>query len=100
MFALRVTNQVHDYDQWLAAFAEYEAFRRDHGVRAYRVSRDAADPHVVCVDLDFATRDEAEAFVPALARIWRTPRSRAALADHRPPQLLDVTVDRSPRAVS
>lgn len=98
MFALRIHNQVHDYDQWQAAFAKYEEFRRDRGVLAYRIARRAGDPHEVWVELDFATRDEAEAFVPALHRIWQTPRSRAALVDHQPPQLLDVTVDRALRA--
>lgn len=91
MFALHIENKVNDYEQWRAGFARYDGFRREQGVRAYRISRPADDQHLVYVDLDFATRDEAVAFIPRLEAIWRTPQSAALLSGHEAPQLRDVT---------
>lgn len=97
MFGLHIANKVENYDTWMSAFETYDDFRRDHGVLTYRISRHAQDPHLVYVDLDFATRDEAEAFIPVLADIRQTPRSRAALISYEAPELRDVTEQRALR---
>lgn len=91
MFVLHIENKVNDNEQWKTGFAKYDGFRREHGVQAYRISRPADDQHLVYVDLDFATCDEAVAFIPRLAAIWRTPQSAALLSSHELPQLRDVT---------
>lgn len=95
MATLHVENTVHDYDEWKTAFDKFERFRADHGVRAYRVSRFADDPHRVNVDLDFATADAAVEFRGALEKIWSTPQSQAQLVTHAVPQLLEVVEQRS-----
>ena len=94
MTTLHIQNTVHDYDAWQEAFDKYERFRAEHGVRSYRISRDAADPQQVSVDLHFDSRADAEAFVPRLQQIWSTPQSQAMLVDHVAPVLLEVVRDR------
>ncbi|WP_162603366.1 hypothetical protein [Rhodococcus oxybenzonivorans] len=97
MFALHIENKVENYENWKTGFDTYNDFRRDNGVLAYRVSRHAHDPHLVYVDLDFATRDEAAAFIEHLDEIRRTPQSRAAVLSYQPPELRDVTDQRTLR---
>jgi hypothetical protein len=98
MATLQMTNQVHDFDAWKAAFDGYERFRADNGVRRYRVLRSVADPQRVVVHLDFDSDEDAQAFLPRLERIWQTPRSRDQLLDHTPPELLTLVTERVPLA--
>ncbi len=93
MNTLRIENRVRDYDTWRQAFEKFDALRREKGVRAYRVSRPADDPHRVFVDLDFDSSTRAEDFRETLAKIWRTPQSRDQLADHVEPLVLDILTD-------
>ena len=76
------------------AFDKFEGFRAHNGVRSYRLSRGVVDPNAVTIDLEFATREDAEAFVPRLQQIWSTPQSQAMLVDHVAPVLLEVVRDR------
>ena len=94
MTTLHIENTVHDYEAWEQAFDKFERFRAEHGVRSYRISRAAADPQQVSVDLSFDSRAEAEAFVPRLQQVWSTPQSKRMLVDHQPPVLLEVVRDR------
>lgn len=95
MTTLHIDNTVHDYDTWKEAFDRYEAFRREQGVRAYRISRDAADPQRVLVDLEFDDAEAALAFRGALEKVWATPLSRSQLVSHRDPMLLDIVTDQT-----
>jgi hypothetical protein len=94
MTTMRIENTVRDYDAWQEVFDKFESFRAENGVRSYRISRRAADPHQVSVDLCFDSRAEAEAFLPRLQQIWSTPQSQRMLVDHTPPVLLEVVRDR------
>lgn len=95
MTTLHIENTVRDYEAWEGAFDKFEGFRADNGVRSYRLSRGVADPHAVTVDLEFGTREEAEAFVPLLEKIWTTPQSKEQLVSHGTPTLLEVVRDRA-----
>ena len=64
---LHIENTVRDYASWQEAFDKFERFRADNGVQSYRICRRASDPNEVTVDLEFGSREEAEAFVPKLA---------------------------------
>jgi hypothetical protein len=92
MHALHVQNTVHDYDSWKAVFDKFERFREEHGVRSYRVLRDAADPHDVQVILDVDVDVEAAAteFRGRLQQVLATPQSREQPTSHRGPDLLEV----------
>lgn len=92
MSTLHIENTVDDYGAWKAAFDKFDRVRRDNGVLGYQITRAADDPSQVYVDLEFAGRDEALAFVTVLEKIWRTPRSQAVLANHRAPEVRDVVV--------
>jgi len=95
MTTLHIDNTVHDYDTWKDAFDRYEAFRKERGVRSYRIARDATDPQRVLVDLDFDDAASATEFRGALEKIWATPLSRREMVSHRAPLLLDVVVHRT-----
>lgn len=90
MTTLHIDNTVRDYDSWKEAFDRYEAFRKDQGVRSYRISRDAGDPRRVLVDLDFDDATAATAFRGALEKVWATPLSQRQLIRHGDPLVLEV----------
>jgi hypothetical protein len=90
MTILRIQNKVKDFARWRAAFDAYADVRRRMNVRAYRVTRGVEDPQSVFVDLDFDSAQDARAFATFLTdRVWPTPRSQAALAEHYVPVLLE-----------
>jgi hypothetical protein len=90
MTTLRIENTVRDYASWQEAFDKFERFRADNNVLSYRICRQADDANEVTIDLDFASREEAEAFVPKLEQIWSTPQSREQLVAHNTPTLMEV----------
>jgi hypothetical protein len=93
MTILRIDNTVQDYDSWKAAFDKFERVRADNGVRSYRISRAAADPRRVLIDLEFDGRDGALSFRAILEKIWASPQSQRELVEHHEPMLLDVVAD-------
>ena len=90
MTTLHIENTVRDYARWQEAFDKFERFRADNGVTSYRICRQAADPNQITVDLEFASRAEAEAFVPLLERVWSTPQSREQLVSHGAPEVMEL----------
>jgi hypothetical protein len=95
MTTLHVENTVRDYDEWKSVFDKFDRFRADNQVRSYRVSRFADDPSKVHVDLEFDTRQDAEAFTLKLQQIWATPQSQAQLVAHNEPILLETLEHRT-----
>jgi hypothetical protein len=100
MPTLQIVNQVRDFDTWKSAFDSYERFRADNGVRHYRVLRSVAEPERVVVHLDFDTDEDAADYLPRLARILATPRSRQELTGHDRPELMTLVTDRVTDGVS
>ena len=98
---VHIENTVRDYASWQGAFDKFERFRAENGVTSYRICRRASNPDEVAVDLEFGTREEAEAFVPKLEKIWGTPQSHEQLVSHGAPQLLELVrhrvLEASPR---
>ncbi|GAP31932.1 hypothetical protein NSK11_contig00134-0001, partial [Nocardia seriolae] len=106
MFTLHITHEVTDYDAWKTAFDSYDRVRRDNGVLAYRIAREAPDGKRLHIELDFGTRDQARDFTTVLEgggpgpprprtpriRTRRPPRGphsrRAAHPPHRQPHLV------------
>ena len=76
MYTLKLEHPIRDFDSWKAAFERDPIGRKQAGVRRYRVFRPTDDPRYVIVDLDFAERGEAQAFLEALRQVW----SRADLS--------------------
>lgn len=81
MYTLHIEHPITDFDVWTAAFARFAPLRQSAGVRAHAVRRPVDDPHYVSVDLEFGTRDEAEAFLQTLrSRVWGSASASPALA--------------------
>jgi hypothetical protein len=78
---LRVEHPVPDVEAWLRGFAGDPLDRRSSGVRRYRVMRSLEDPSHVMVDLDFDTRDEAEAMRARLAELWGRVRGEGLIGE-------------------
>ncbi len=92
---LHIENTVHDFDSWKQVFDKFDQFRRDGGVRSYRVARHTDDGQRVVVDLDFDTDAAAASFGDALEKVWATPQSRQQLVEHAAPVTLDVVEQRT-----
>lgn len=81
MSTLHIEHPVTDFATWREAFGRFDVRRREGGVVAERVTRPVDDPAYVVVQLDFVTRDQAEAFLAFLHRkVWSTPERSPALA--------------------
>ena len=91
---VHIENTIRDYASWQEAFDKFERFRVDNGVTTYRICRRTSNPNEVTIDLEFGSREEAEAFVPKLQKIWGTPQSQDQLVSHGAPELLEVIRDR------
>jgi hypothetical protein len=76
MFTLKIEHRIRDFETWKAAFGRDPIGRQQAGVLRYRVCRPPEDAHQVIIDLDFATAEQAQAFLAALRQVW----SRAELS--------------------
>jgi hypothetical protein len=95
MTTLHIENTVHDYETWQQAFDKFERLRADKGVQSYRICRGVSDPNEVTVDLEFGSLEQAEAFLPLLEQIWRTPQSQEQMVSHVAPVLMEIVRDRT-----
>lgn len=69
MYILRIEHPVMDYDGWKRAFDSDPAGREKSGVRGYRILRPVDDPKYVMIDLDFDTKEQAEALLGAMRKV-------------------------------
>lgn len=80
MPTLHIEHAITDFDVWAGAFASFDEARRTAGVRDARVHQPVDDPKFVVVDLDFDTREEANAFLHFLETVvWQNPANSPAL---------------------
>jgi hypothetical protein len=81
MTTLHIEHPVTDLAVWRAAFDRFAERRRQGGVAAERVQRPVDDDHYVVIDLDFATREQAERFLGFLqSTVWTSRDSSPARA--------------------
>lgn len=81
MYTLQIEHAVKDFDMWKRAYGSDPLGRTGSGVLAERIFRPVDDEHYVVLDLDFATRGEAAAFLERLrANVWSMPSASPALA--------------------
>jgi hypothetical protein len=81
MTTLHIEHPISDFATWWGAFDRFGPLREKAGVRGHRVQRPVDDEHYVVIDLDFDSRQEAEAFLDVLrTRGWSSPASSPALA--------------------
>jgi hypothetical protein len=70
MYMLRIEHPVPNYAGWKKAFDSDPAGRKKLGVRRYRVLRPVDNPKYVIIDLEFGTREQAEALLAAMRAVW------------------------------
>jgi hypothetical protein len=81
MITLRIEHPISDFPTWKAAFDRFADQRRRGGVCGERVTHPVDDDRYVLVDLDFATRAQAEEFLGFLeTRVWASRDLSPALA--------------------
>lgn len=81
MAILHIEHAVSDFAVWTSAFGRLGERRHLAGVRREQVCRPVDDPHYVLVDLDFATVEQAQAFLQFLKEsVWSSPSSSPALS--------------------
>jgi hypothetical protein len=81
MATLHIEHAITDLDTWLSAFNAFADARRGAGVRSERIQQPVDDPGWIVVDLEFATADEANAFLRFLReQVWAIPENAPALA--------------------
>jgi hypothetical protein len=80
MPTLHIEHAIVDFALWQRAFDGFAEARSRAGVLAHRIQQPPDDPHYVMIDLDFATVDQAEAFLAFLReRVWAVPANSPAL---------------------
>ncbi len=80
MYTLQIEHGIKDFGMWKAAFDRDPVNRKASGVLAHRISRPVDDPHYVVVELDLASREQAEALLANLQqKVWNSPAAAPAL---------------------
>lgn len=70
MFLLHIEHPIFDYAEWKKAFDSDPAGRAQSGVRRYRIMQPTDDEKYIMIDLEFDTRDQAEALLAAMRVVW------------------------------
>ncbi|MGQ0767168.1 MAG: hypothetical protein ACT4OZ_16085 [Gemmatimonadota bacterium] len=73
MTILRIRHAVQSFEGWQAAFDRDPVGRESGGVKKHTIYRDANDPHMVTIDLEFTSRENADAFLARLQTLWAGP---------------------------
>ena len=70
MLTVQIEHPIRDYAGWKDAFDRDPADRKGSGVRSYRVYRPVDNEYYVIIELDFDTKEGADAFVARMRTIW------------------------------
>lgn len=90
MTSLHIEHPITDLQTWTNAYVSFAAVRRQAGVTAERVRHPIGDDTFVVIDLEFATSDQASAFLQFLEnQVWAVPESSPALAGTPETKLLE-----------
>jgi hypothetical protein len=93
MTTLHIEHAITDFATWSSAFGALAGVRRQLGVTGEAVRRPIDDPAFVVIDLDFATAEEAGAFLDFLrTEIWAVPENAPALAGAPAARILEAAV--------
>lgn len=90
MPVLQIEHPVRDFETWKATFDGAQERRVAGRVRRYQVYRPVDDPNYIAVDLEFDSRDEAEAFKLGLEELWRSPQAALVLGGTPRARIVDT----------
>ena len=80
MATLHIEHPITDLAAWLGAFGRFADARKNAGVTAYRVHQPVDDDHYICIELDFDTTGQAQAFKTFLeTKVWSSPDASPGL---------------------
>ncbi|MET9801084.1 hypothetical protein [Streptomyces sp. NPDC006368] len=89
MTTLHIEHEITDFETWKAAFDRFGEFRKQGGVRHYRIQRPLGDARHVVLDVDAAKR-----FEEALrTRAWSSTKNAPALVGTPSTMILDTVED-------
>ena len=81
MYTLSIEHAISDFATWKQAFDRFAEARAQAGVLADRIRRPVGDSRYLVIELDFESRENAEAFGEFLATVvWSNPEASPALA--------------------
>lgn len=90
MSTLHIEHPITDLNTWKAAFDRFAARRRQGLVCGERVQHPVDDDHYVMIDLDFATREQAQRFLTFLeTTVWASRDNSPGLAGTPRTQILE-----------
>jgi hypothetical protein len=85
VFVLSLRHRVQDFEAWKRVFDERLDARVAGRVVGHRLARSAADPNEVEVVMEFASRDDAEAYCAYMDKPeTREALARAGVEEHAP----------------
>ena len=80
MFTLSIEHAISDFPTWKSAFDRFSEARAQAGVLTDRIRRPVDDPQYLIIELDFETKEAAEAFREFLfSVVWSNPDASPAL---------------------
>jgi hypothetical protein len=101
MFTLSIEHAITDLSTWKSAFDQFADARAKAGVVSDRIRRPIEEPSHLIIDLDFQTKEHAEAFREFLNNVvWTNPRASPALVGRPTTRLLEHLLGQSPVAPS
>ena len=90
MFTLSIEHAITDFSTWKSAFDRFADARAKGGVIGDRIRRPIDDPSHLIIDLDFETRECAEAFCLFLTNVvWSNPEASPALTGRPSTRVLE-----------
>ena len=90
MFTLSIEHAITDFTTWKSAFDRFADARAKGGVIGDRIRRPLDDPRHLIIDLDFETRERAEAFLLFLTTVvWSNPEASPALTGRPTTRVLE-----------
>ena len=90
MFTLSIEHEITDFGTWKTAFAGFADARAKAGVLSDRVRCPIDDPHHLVIELDFQSREQAEAFRQYLTNIvWANAAASPALVGRPTTRVLE-----------
>ncbi len=102
MPTLHIEHAITDLTTWTRAFTALTEVRRQAGVHTETVRHPAGDDAFVVVDLEFATFEQAQAFLQFLeTKVWAVPANSPALVGSPQARILEpVALDRGTSAAA
>jgi hypothetical protein len=90
MPTLHIEHAITDLVTWTRAFSALAEVRHQAGVHTETVRHPAGDEKFVVIDLEFATFEQAQAFLVFLeTKVWAVPANSPALAGSPEARILE-----------